>query len=144
MALDRGGPHLTVGRQAPRPDSKFGHTVTLRTSPAPNPVVTQANCLYRSGDEDDLPRHVTGLKLGERRSDVVERVAGLLPGNPEVRQRGLLPTVRLRGRRGASPRSGRTAPVDDATGDPIRLTGSLAKRSIKGAERFLLTVFERN
>jgi hypothetical protein len=32
---------------------------------------------YQSGDEDDLPRGVTGLELGERRSNVVERVGAL-------------------------------------------------------------------
>jgi hypothetical protein len=30
-----------------------------------------------SGDEDDLPRDVAGLELGERRSNVVERVRAL-------------------------------------------------------------------
>jgi len=33
--------------------------------------------LVRSGDKDDLPRHVTGLELGKRRSNVVERVGAL-------------------------------------------------------------------
>jgi hypothetical protein len=32
---------------------------------------------YQSGDQDDLPSDVTGLELGERRSNVVERVAAL-------------------------------------------------------------------
>ncbi len=30
-----------------------------------------------SGDEDDLPRDVAGLELGERRSNIVERVRAL-------------------------------------------------------------------
>src|SRR3954470_11501281 len=40
----------------------------------------------QSGDEDDLPRDVTGLELGERRSNVVERV-GALDRHDEVARR---------------------------------------------------------
>src|SRR3954451_22656963 len=50
-----------------------------------------AQCLvpptsYQSGDQDDLPSDVTGLELGERRPNVVERV-GALDRRDEVARR---------------------------------------------------------
>ena len=42
-----------------------------------------------SGDEDDFPRDVTGLELGERRANLVERVGALDRHDQVARRYGL-------------------------------------------------------
>src|SRR5207249_486872 len=81
-------PSLTSSSMTARPKLRAPNTTALRCWACVSFIgsLDSVGVLVRSGDEDDLPRHVTGLELGERRSNVVEWV-GALDRHDEVARR---------------------------------------------------------
>src|SRR6266571_5326664 len=81
-------PSVTSSSMTARPKLRAPNTTALLCLACVSFIgsLDSVGVLVRSGNEDDLPRHVTGLELGERCSNVVERV-GALNRHDEVARR---------------------------------------------------------